>query len=153
MRKFSSSFTLAEYTELNYTIYAGKLCSCFLGALDSFIENGTFLDTKPIISYIKTRFSVVYSTSGTRKSLKRLGFSYKEKVALPSKLDVVKQEEFVKKYELIEGRLTDKCAIFFMDAVHPQHNTHTLKAWLRKGKTSYVLTNSGRNRLEYKRIV
>jgi transposase len=34
-----------------------------------------------------------------------------------------------------------------MDAVHPQHNTHTLKAWLRKGKPSYILTNSGRNRL------
>lgn len=147
IKKFSCSTTLSEYTALNYTIYAGKLCSRFLGAIDSFIEDGTFSDTKPIISYIKIRFNVVYSTSGIRKLLKRLGFSYKEKVALPSKLDVAKQEEFVKKYKLIERTLTDKCAIFFMDAVHPQHNTHTLKAWLRKGKPSYVLTNSGRNRL------
>ena len=147
VKKFSISTTLAEYTELNYTYYAGKLCSGFLAAIDRFIENGTFSDTKPIISYIKTRFNVVYTTSGIRKLLKRLGFSYKEKVALPSKLDVSKQEEFVKKYEQIESTLTDKCAIFFMDAVHPQHNTHTLKAWLRKGKPSYILTNSGRNRV------
>jgi predicted site-specific integrase-resolvase len=36
---------------------------------------------------------------------------------------------------------------FIAAANRPQHNTHTLKAWLRKGKTSYILTNSGRNRL------
>lgn len=36
---------------------------------------------------------------------------------------------------------------FFMDAVHPQHNTHTIKAWLPKGKATYTLTNTGRNRL------
>lgn len=147
IKKFSCSTTLSEYISLNFTIYAGKLSSRFLGSLDSFIENGTFSDTKPIISYIKTRFNIVYSASGIRKLLERLGFSYKEKVALPSKLDTAKQEEFVKQYERIESTLTDKCAVFFMDAVHPQHNTHTLKAWLRKGKPSFVLTNSGRNRL------
>ena len=79
--------------------------------------------------------------------MKRLGFSYKEKVGLPSKLNVKEQLNFVEKYNEIEGNLTDKSAIFFMDAVHPQHNTHTLKAWLRKGKTVYSPTNNGRNRL------
>jgi len=54
---------------------------------------------------------------------------------LPSKLDNDKQLQFVKDYEFIQDNLTDECAIFFMYAVHPQHNTHSVKAWLRKGKT------------------
>jgi transposase len=147
VKKFETSTTLLEYLEHNYVAYVGKLSYEYLGKVDNFIENGTFSDTKPIISEIKSRFQVNYSVSGITKLIKRLGFSYKEKVVLPSKLDMGKQADFVKKYEQIERNLTEKCAIFFMDAVHPQHNTHTMKAWLRKGKTTYTLTNSGRNRL------
>jgi transposase len=145
--KFEQSENIEAYLTLNYTAYLGKLSYSFLGKLDAIVENSTYSDTKPIISEVKKCFGVSYSSSGIHKLLKRLGFSYKEKVALPSKLDVAKQAVFVEKYEKIEQNLTDKCAIFFMDAVHPQHNTHTLKAWLRKGKPSYTLTNSGRNRL------
>jgi transposase len=111
------------------------------------VENHAFTDTKPIRSHIENRFKVQYSVSGVTKLLKRFGFSYKQKIALPSKLDLEKQAQFVQKYESIQANLTVQCALFFMDAVHPQHNTHTLKAWLPKGKPSYILTNSGRNRL------
>lgn len=147
VKKFEASLTIAQYLTLNYTSYVGKLSYEFLGKLDDFIEDGAFSDVKPIITSVKDRFNVNYSVSGMTKLMKRLGFSYKQKVALPSKLDTKKQLDFVENYNEIERNLTDKCAIFFMDAVHPQHNTHTLKAWLRKGKTTYISTNSGRNRL------
>jgi transposase len=147
IKKFELSTSLSEYLTLNYSTYLGKLSYTYLGKLDDFVADKSFSDTKPIISQIKSRFKVTYSVSGITKLLKRLGFSYKEKVALPSKLNLEKQEEFVKNYNLLQSNLTDTSAIFFMDAVHPQHNTHTLKAWLRKGKPSYILTNSGRNRL------
>jgi transposase len=147
IKKFEICTTLSDYLTLNYSTYTGKLSYTFLGKIDNFVENTSFPDAKPIISQIQSRFKVTYSVSGITKLLKRLSFSYKEKVALPSKLNIEKQEEFVKKYNLIQSNLTDTSAMFFMDAVHPQHNTHTLKAWLRKGKPSYILTNSGRNRL------
>lgn len=147
IKKFETSADLVEYLALNYTGYIGKLSYVSLGKLDNIIENETFIGVKPIISRIRSFFNVEYSISGVTKLLNRLGFSYKEKVALPSKLDVEKQLDFVKKYEQIEQNLTAQCSIFFMDAVHPQHNTHTLKAWLRKGRPTYTLTNSGRNRL------
>lgn len=134
LKKFEISNTITEYSSLCYCSYVGKLSYKSLGQVDDFIENGTFLDTKPIISYIKAQFNVTYSVSGITKLLQRLGFSYKEKIALPSKLNIEKQEDFIKQYENIQSNLTHKCALFFMDAVHPQHNTHTLKAWLRKGK-------------------
>jgi Winged helix-turn helix len=96
----------------------GKLTYSLLGKVDNSIENGTFSDTKPIISAVKERFKVQYSISGITKLVKRLGFTYKEKVGLPSKLDKDKQLKFVKEYELIQDNLTNECAIFFMDAVH-----------------------------------
>jgi transposase len=147
VKKFETSSNLDEYLKLNYSGYVGKLSYVDLGKVNNFIENTTSSDTKPIIEEIKNRFSVRYSISGVTKLLNRLNFSYKQKVALPSKMDAQKQEEFVEKYASIEKSQTEKSAIFFMDAVHPQHNTHTLKAWLPKGKPSYILTNSGRNRL------
>jgi transposase len=145
--KFEQSKNLEDYLTLNYTAYLGKLSYSYLGKLDAIVANSTYSDTKPIISEVEKCFGIRYSRSGISKLLTRLGFSYKAKVALPSKLDVAKQAVFIEKYAEIERNLTAKCVIFFMDAVHPQHNTHTLKAWLRKGKPSYILTNSGRNRL------
>jgi transposase len=147
VNKFETSSTLAEYLAVKYTSYIGKLSYTFLGKVDDFVQNTTYSDTKPIISSIKTRFGVSYSVSGITKLLARLGFTYKNKVALPSKLDVTKQLDFVTTYETIVADKANRPAIFFMDGVHPQHNTHTLKGWLRKGKTSYILTNTGRNRL------
>lgn len=147
IKKFETSTTVTEYLTHNYSPYIGKLCYTFLGKVDDFVQNSTYSDTKPIISSIKARFGVSYSVSGVTKLLARIGFTYKNKVALPSKLDVAKQLDFVAKYERIEQNMDDTSAMFFMDSVHPQHNTHTLKGWLRKGKSSYILTNSGRNRL------
>jgi len=147
VNKFETSETIEQYLKFNYQPYLGKLSYHHLGKIANMVENDTFLTTKPIISEIKKRFGVEYSSSGITKLLNRLGFSHKQKVALPSKLDEQKQADFVAQYEEISANLGENSAIFFMDAVHPQHNTQTLKAWLRKGKPSYILTNSGRNRL------
>lgn len=147
IRKFQSVETIEEYLTLKYTQYLGKLTYTSLGKIDAWVGDKTLSDTKPIVAHVKEQFGVEYSNSGINKLLHRLGFSYKSSVAIPSKLDIDKQADFVKKYEDIESKLTDKSAIFFMDAVHPQHNTHTLKGWLRKGVSNYILTNSGRNRL------
>ncbi len=147
VKKFESVTTLDEYLALNYTPYLGKLSYTNLGKIDNWVANKTVSDTKPISDQIKHRFNVNYSRSGVTKLLHRLGFSYKQSIALPSKLDIDKQAEFAKKYTEIESQLNEKSAIFFMDAVHPQHNTHTLKGWIRKGFPNYILSNSGRNRL------
>lgn len=145
--KFEKSTSIDDYLILNYTSYGGKLPAHILPEFDSFVEKGCYRDVGVAISETKKRFGVHYGASGMAKILKRMGFSYKQKVALPSKLDPSGQVLFVAEYKKIEMGLTEKCAVFFMDAVHPQHNTHTIKAWLRKGKPSYILSNSGRNRL------
>jgi transposase len=147
LKKFAASSTIEEYLSNNNKGYVGKLSYSFVGKAASFLLNTGISDSKRLISYIYSCFGVKYTVSGAIKMMSRLSFSYKQKVNLPAKLDVEKQLAFVKKYDLIMQNLTPKCAIFFMDGVHPQHNTHTLKAWLPKGAPTYILSNTGRNRL------
>lgn len=102
--KFESVDTLESYLLVHYTAYLGKLNYCSLGKVTNFIANHTCCDTKPIIEAIRVEFDVKYSVSGITKLLHRVGFSYKQKVSLPSKLDTAKQAEFVKKYdEIVQG--------------------------------------------------
>lgn len=112
VRKFETSETIEQYLRLNYQPYLGKLSYYHLGKVDNMVENSTFSDTKPIISEIKRLFGVEYSNSGIIKLLTRLGFSHKQKVALPSKLDVKKQSDFIAKYEEINNNLGENSAIF-----------------------------------------
>lgn len=143
LNKFRTSVDVEQYLKQDFKPYLGKLSYTELGRLHRLLEVTNFCEVKPIIAQINKSYSV----SGMTKLLKRIGFSYKKFVNLPAKLDIEKQAEFLIQYEEIQQNLTPKCAIFFMDAVHPQHNTHTANAWLAKGKPTYMLSNTGRNRL------
>jgi hypothetical protein len=50
-------------------------------------------------------------------------------------------------YEKLRDNLPDDEAIFFGDGVHPSHNVHATKAWVKKGQDKQVPTNTGRKRL------
>ena len=90
----------------------GKLNYLELGKVNNLSTENSYSDTKPLIAAIEIEFGVKYSISGITKLFSRLGFSYKEKVAIPSKLDPDKQAAFVAQYEEIIKNMTDKCAIF-----------------------------------------
>ncbi len=147
VEKFRNSVDLVCYLEQNFKPYVGKLSYIELGRLVNLVKTTHFCEVKPIIAHIEQNHSFTYSVSGLTKLLKRVGFSYKSFVNLPAKLDTEKQATFVAEYQKIEQNLTPKCAILFMDAVHPQHNTHTANAWLIKGEPTYLRSNTGRNRL------
>lgn len=145
--KFANSPTLAVFLQVHYKGSMGKLSYSNLGKIAQYAKDNAVTDIKQILNYILEQFNVLYSISGVTKLLKRLSFSYKQKVAIPSKLNIEKQNNFIESYNEIQKGLKANEALFFMDAVHPQHNTHTAKAWLLKGSNTYTLTNSGRNRL------
>ncbi len=141
--KFRESPDLVQYLEVHFKPYIGKQSYTELGKFIEAVKSAHFCEVKAVIA----QTDKPYSISGMTKLLKRVGFSYKRFVRLPAKLDMEKQAEFVAKYQKTEQSLTSKCTIFFRDAVHPQHNTHTANAWLAKGEPSYILSNNGRNRL------
>ena len=115
--------------------------------LEHHLEINTYQNSKGIIVWIAENFNITYTSSGVNALLKRLSFVYKKPVLAPCKADVEKQTEFVKEYQELKENLEDKDQIYFMDGVHPQHNTIANYGWIKKGKTKHLKTNNGRKRL------
>lgn len=122
------------------------LTSSQLLILNIHLENNTYSNSKGIIYWVKEEFSIAYTTSGINSLLKRLGFVYKKPVLTPCKADVKKQQEFVEEYQKLKENLLENDQIYFMDGVHPQHNTIASYGWIKKGKTKHLKTNNGRQR-------
>ena len=117
-----------------------------LEVLEKHITQNVYADSKGIVVWVKNEFGVNYTASGITSLLKRLGFVYKKPVLTPCKANVEKQEEFVKQYKELKESLSDQDQIYFMDGVHPQHNTLACYGWIKKGQTKHLKTNNGRKR-------
>lgn len=117
-----------------------------LDALQDHITENTYMDSKGIVAWIEKEFKIRYSCSGINELLKRLGFVYKKPVLTPCKANAEKQEEFVRGYKELKEKLAEEDHIYFMDGVHPQHNSIAHYGWIKKGQTKQLKTNNGRKR-------
>jgi transposase len=117
-----------------------------LETLEEHITANTYMDSKGIVAWIEKQFKISYSCSGINELLKRIGFIYKKPVLTPCKANLEKQEEFVKQYKELKENLEEEDQIYFMDGVHPQHNTIASYGWIKKGQTKHLKTNNGRQR-------
>jgi transposase len=80
--------------------------------------------------------------------LDKLGFSFKKTTLIPSKTPSIEvQEAFIKRIMQLINHLTTGQYLYFIDAVHPQHNTRSKKLWILKGKQHCIASNSGRERV------
>jgi transposase len=122
------------------------LSSKQLKTLEKHITANTYMDSKGIVAWIEKEFEICYSCSGINKLLKRLGFVYKKPVLTPCKANLEKQEEFITQYKELKENLIKEDQIYFMDGVHPQHNTIASYGWIKKGQTKQLKTNNGRKR-------
>lgn len=100
-----------------------------------------------IRAHIAAEFGIRYSHSGCIKLLARLGFAYRKPKAVPRVADPEAQAAFVEFYEsLLNGLGADK-AVYFADAVHPEHQSKPAFGWVRKGSNPAIPTTSGRGRV------
>jgi transposase len=100
-----------------------------------------------IRAYITTEFGLRYSHSGCLKLLRRLGFEYRKPKALPHVADEARQAEFIAFYQELMNKLPADEAVYFADAVHPEHQTKPAFGWVRKGSNLAVKTTAGRGRV------
>lgn len=115
--------------------------------LTNWLNISMIASCQQVKEHVCKEFGLDYSVSGINKLLGRLGFSFKQLSLFPSKLDVVKQSEFVSQYRQLESTLSNEQVILFMDGVHPQHNTSTCRTWSKKGEKRFIPSNSGRQRI------
>jgi len=146
-KQFENKKFFSDWLQNNYKSYSGKLTIDELKTVEEFLKSNIISDSKQIIQFIKTEFAVTYSTSGIVSFLHRLGFEYKNTVLVPSNYSPEKQELFKDVYEVLSENIKSDEAILFGDGVHPQHNTTCSKAWIKKGETQEVKSNTGRSRI------
>jgi transposase len=138
---------LDDYLENHYFGFWGKLDSFQLAALQTELQTNFYTDSQAIADWILSAFGVSYTAEGLVPLLHRLGFCYKKTKQVPCEAELEKQVEFVAKFEDLLANLSPQEAIFFIDAVHPQHNTRSTYGWIAKGETKEVLSVSGRKRV------
>jgi len=123
----------------------GKLDFSQLGRLSSRLRERLFLSAHEVCDWVSAEFGVCYTESGMTKLLSRLGFSYKKTKQVPCEANAEKQAEFL---EGLKGLLEEPgSALYYLDAVHPTHNTRSVYAWLPRGEDYELPTVSGRDRI------
>ena len=64
----------------------------------------------------------------------------------PCQANVEQPEQFVAPYKELKENLTPEDQIYFMDGVHPPHNTIASYGWIQQGQTKHLQTTNGRKR-------
>jgi len=110
------------------------------------LKSKIYLSTAGIIKYVQLNFCIEYSVSGMAKLLERLGFSYKKPKVVPGKANKELQEQFLQMLGEIAAE-DEQNPLFYLDGVHPQHNSHPAYGWFVRGEETQLKTNTGRERV------
>ena len=125
-----------------------KLDFKHLEALDRHLQENTYTRVQDIVAYVENTFGISYTIQGMTDLLKRLDYVYKKPKPLPGKHpDIETQLEFVENYKKLKQRKGEDDQIYFMDGVHPQHNTVAAYGWIKRGTKKTLESNTGRKRV------
>ncbi len=116
-------------------------------ALEKHLSEVTYLKVKEICAYVKTTFGVSFSRSGMTAWLHENRFVFKCPKKIPGKLNPEKQKEFVEAYEVLKARLRSDEEIYFIDAVHPEHQSQAARGWIQKGEEKTLQSTGKQLRL------
>lgn len=131
----------------NFTGGVGKLEIQQEHELSLHLEKQIYLTAKEITAYVEDKYGIKYSPKGMTKLLHRLGFNYKKPKHIPGKANKQAQLEFIEKYNQLKTNKAPDDKIYFMDGVHPLHNSQPAYGWIKRGKEQTLKTNTGRQRI------
>ena len=107
----------------------------------------TYLKTTQVCAYVEEKYGISYARSGMTDWLKGQDFVYKKPKKVPGKLDPEKQEVFIKEYKELKADLKEDEEIYFIDAVHPEHQSQVVSGWIKKGEQKTLPTTGKQLRL------
>ena len=118
------------------------------------LNDNLYPDAKSIVEYVKETFNVSYTIKGIMPLLHKLGFVYKKTKPVPGKADPEAQDKFINEtYQTIKENKGEYDRIYFMDGVHPLHNSMPAYGWIKKGTIKEIPTNTGRNRININGVI
>ena len=118
-----------------------------LASLDAHLQTHLYVTAKAVAHWVEETFGVSYTESGMTAVLHRLGYVYKKPKLVPGKADATAQREFLAEYEKLKKDKGEDDPVYFMDAVHPQHNPVIACGWIKRGEDREVRSNTGRRRV------
>ena len=146
LQKYQSE-GLDKYLDRHYVPYNGKLSEIQLKRLDSEVSAGIFLSSQEVKDFVEKEFGISYSLSAIRGILEKLDFVYKKTSEVPCKFKEADQATFLAELIPFLEETPENEVVFFLDGVHPTHNTRSSYAWIKKGQDKAIPTNTGRNRI------
>ena len=138
---------LNRFLDRHYVPYQGQLNDEQLAALETEVRQTLYRTSAEVIAWVDAQFGIRYSASGIRAILNKLDFTYKKTSLVPGRVDVDEQARFLEHLEPFLQEIEPDEVVYFIDAVHPQHNTRADYAWIARGEQHPIRTNSGRARL------
>lgn len=146
---------LTEYDELTKTNHdpkggsESKLNKIQTHELLEHLQIFTYFHAKQICRYVKERYNSTYSVSGITSWLKDHGFTYKEPLKVPGKLDPQRQQDFIESYMSLKTGLGRGEKIYFLDAVHPEFQSQAVSGWIKKGEVKTLPTTNKQFRMHF----
>ena len=130
----------------------GKLTPQQVEQLKAKVSTGCFRNSDQIRDWIKSTFTVSYSSSGVKDLLKRVGVSYHKVTGFLWKGDPDKQRAFVKRVARHQREAqrpgAPRTRRYYVDACHPVWGLDLVFCcWLLLGQRFLVGMGSGRKRL------
>lgn len=145
--KYRRRRTVTDWLAVVHKGGSDKLTAEQCHGLEAYVQAELITDAAALVDHIKAHYDQDYTLNGVTKLLHRLGFVYKQTTLVPGKLDEAAQAAWLKGYKQLKAKLPNNEVILFGDGVHPSHNVHATKAWIKKGEQKKVPTNTGRRRL------
>ena len=130
-----------------------KLSASEQESLVAHLREHFYHSAREICAYVEQTYGVEYSENGMISLLHRLGFVYKKTRQMPPHAEVEVQESFVEELTQKAASLPETEALYFMDGVHPQHNTRPEHGWIPKGEDCCIPANSGRKRVNVNGLI
>lgn len=150
VRNHFKRFRQGGLKALGHVAFRGSACALNdeqLALLDAHLQANLYQTAKAVAHWVEQTFGVLYTESGMTALLHRLGYVYKKPKVVPGKADAEAQKAFLCEYENLKQNKGEDDPIYFMDAVHPQHNPVIACAWIKRGEDQEVRTNTGRQRV------
>ena len=116
--------------------------------LEQHLCSKTYRHIKDICAYVKQRYDISYSISGMRNWLRRRHFRYKKPTPVPRNVDKAAQAAFISDYKVLVQQSADKKEpIYFVDSVHPEHQTRLAYGWIKQGERKHIAMTARQYRL------
>ena len=110
-----------------------------LQELDQHLRCTLYLTAVDVAGYVQARWGVCYTLSGMTALLHRLDYVYQKATLEPGKHPSPQEQlAFVATYEKLKADKAQDDVIYFVDAVHPQHNPIMGCGWIKRGQKQTI---------------